>query len=203
MSQRASFRRPASPSNAVPELSSQQIQTGILGTAVDSAPAAVFVTDEQGRFVAANRFACEMLGYERDELLGMTLSDAVVGADVPVVDGGPGVGIAPLRTRDGGSVIVRYQVRGLNGGGSGFAVWVATARHVTRLSSVEARSSRARDHSQLSKREIEILQLMADGLENDAIARELYISTETVKTHVRRILQKLGAHSRTYAVAVG
>jgi DNA-binding NarL/FixJ family response regulator len=44
--------------------------------------------------------------------------------------------------------------------------------------------------------------LIADGLENEAIARELYISTETVKSHVRRILQKLGAHSRTYAVAV-
>lgn len=186
------------------ELSNQQIQTGILGTAVDSAPAAVFVTDERGSFVAANKYACDMLGHERDELLGMTMSEVAMGGDVPPpLEDGSGVGIAPLRRGDGGTVIVRYEVRALNGGGRGFAVWVATPRHVSGLSAVEARSPRARDHGRLSKRETEILQLMADGLENDAIARELYISTETVKTHVRRILQKLGAHSRTYAVAVG
>ena len=63
-------------------------------------------------------------------------------------------------------------------------------------------SPRARDHDALTGRELEILQLMADGLENPAIAAELHISRETVKSHVRRILQKLGAHSRTYAVAV-
>ena len=99
--------------------------------------------------------------------------------------------------------MVRFEVRALNGGDSPFAVWLATTRHVTLASPLEGRSSRARDHDTLSARELEILQLIADGLENEAIARELYISTETVKSHVRRILQKLGAHSRTYAVAVG
>lgn len=180
----------------------QQVQAGILGRAVDAAPAAVFVTDEEGGFVAANRYACQMLGREREELLGLRLADVAWGESAPSFEEGTAVGIAQLRHRDGSKVIARYQVRPLNGGDSPFAVWLATTRHVSRPSSVEARSPRARDHDVLSAREIEILQLIADGLENEAIARELFISTETVKSHVRRILQKLGAHSRTYAVAV-
>ena len=91
---------------------------------------------------------------------------------------------------------MRYQVRTLNGGNRGFAVWVASPRHTPRTA-LDARSPRARDHSQLSDRELEILQLIADGFENDGIASELYISRETVKSHARRILHKLGAHSRT------
>jgi PAS domain S-box-containing protein len=185
------------------ELSHQQVQAGILGRAVDAAPAAVFVTDEHSGFVAANRYVCHMLGREREELLNMQLVDVVWGPDpLPSLEDGSAVGIAQLRHSDGSKVIVRYQVRALNGGDSPFAVWLATARHVDRSSSIDARSPRARDHSVLSAREVEILQLIADGLENEAIARELFISTETVKSHVRRILQKLGAHSRTYAVAV-
>jgi PAS domain S-box-containing protein len=187
----------------LPELTQQQVQAGILGRAVDAAPAAVFVTDERGGFVAANRYACQMLGRQREELLSTHLADVIWGADPPpsVVEGSS-VGIAQLRHSEGRKVIVRYQVRALNGGDSSFAVWLATPRHVDRPSSFEARSPRARGHGVLSAREIEILQLIADGLENEAIARELYISPETVKSHVRRILQKLGAHSRTYAVAV-
>lgn len=56
---------------------------------------------------------------------------------------------------------------------------------------------------QLSGRETEILQLIADGLGNPQIARELYLSEDTVKTHVRRLMKKLGAASRSNAVAMG
>lgn len=52
----------------------------------------------------------------------------------------------------------------------------------------------------LSDREVEVLQLVASGLPNKAIARELGISEHTVKFHVGTILGKLGAASRTEAV---
>jgi DNA-binding NarL/FixJ family response regulator len=55
----------------------------------------------------------------------------------------------------------------------------------------------------LSRREFQVLQLIADGLENQAIAKILYVSVETVRTHVKSILRKLGARDRTHAVAVG
>jgi DNA-binding NarL/FixJ family response regulator len=56
--------------------------------------------------------------------------------------------------------------------------------------------------SPLTGREVQVLQLLADGLPQDAIASELFISSKTVATHIQRILTKLGVHSRTEAVAI-
>ena len=53
----------------------------------------------------------------------------------------------------------------------------------------------------LSEREIEVLQLIAEGLTNREIANRLYLSPNTVKVHTRNIYGKLDAHHRTQAVA--
>jgi DNA-binding NarL/FixJ family response regulator len=53
----------------------------------------------------------------------------------------------------------------------------------------------------LTEREREILSLLAQGMRNDAIASQLYISPQTVQTHVRNILGKLRVHSKLEAVA--
>ncbi|AXB48940.1 helix-turn-helix transcriptional regulator [Amycolatopsis albispora] len=52
----------------------------------------------------------------------------------------------------------------------------------------------------LSRREYQVLQLIAEGMENSAIAKVLYLSVETVRTHVKSILRKLSARDRTHAV---
>ena len=52
-------------------------------------------------------------------------------------------------------------------------------------------------------REVEVLQLVADGLVNREIGQRLFLSEETVKSHVRHLLAKLQARSRAHAVAVG
>lgn len=52
----------------------------------------------------------------------------------------------------------------------------------------------------LTDRELEVLKLVATGLNNRDIAKELYISENTVKNHVRNILEKLQLHSRMEAV---
>jgi DNA-binding NarL/FixJ family response regulator len=54
----------------------------------------------------------------------------------------------------------------------------------------------------LTPREREILQLLADGMSNVDVAAKLFISQETVKSHVRHILAKLEADTRTQAVAI-
>jgi DNA-binding NarL/FixJ family response regulator len=54
----------------------------------------------------------------------------------------------------------------------------------------------------LTARQREILQMLADGLQTDAVARQLGLSTETVRTHTKRILAKLHADTRTQAVAI-
>jgi LuxR family maltose regulon positive regulatory protein len=53
----------------------------------------------------------------------------------------------------------------------------------------------------LSKRELEVLQLIAEGLTNQEIAVRLFLALNTVKSHSRTIYGKLGVHSRTKAVA--
>jgi DNA-binding NarL/FixJ family response regulator len=66
-----------------------------------------------------------------------------------------------------------------------------------------------REHSQeqlaepLTPREMEVLQLVAQGMTNKAIALRLSISEHTVKFHVNSILGKLNAHSRAEAVTIG
>jgi len=52
-------------------------------------------------------------------------------------------------------------------------------------------------------RETEVLQLIAEGLVNREIGKALFLSEETVKSHVRHLLAKLQARSRAHAVAVG
>ncbi|WP_353930770.1 response regulator transcription factor [Okeanomitos corallinicola TIOX110] len=56
--------------------------------------------------------------------------------------------------------------------------------------------------SDLTTRELEVLQLIADGCSNLIISQRLFITTGTVKTHVRNILNKLGADDRTQAAVI-
>lgn len=54
----------------------------------------------------------------------------------------------------------------------------------------------------LTRRQLQILQLLADGGSSAAAARQLDLSEETVKTHTRNALARLGAKNRTHAVAI-
>jgi DNA-binding NarL/FixJ family response regulator len=53
----------------------------------------------------------------------------------------------------------------------------------------------------LTQRERDVLRLLADGMSNEEIGKELFISPETVRTHVRKAMEKLDADTRTQAVA--
>ena len=64
------------------------------------------------------------------------------------------------------------------------------------------RRPRGTRSARLTRREMEILQLLADGLTNKQIGRELSIELPTVKNHVHNVLEKLGAGTRAEAVAV-
>ncbi len=89
------------------------VQVGLLGEAVDGAQVAVLVADEEGAYVAANRYACEMLGYSRDELVTLRVHDVTVDADVDAhyarfVNDKRERGTVMLRHKDGSTFPFRY-----------------------------------------------------------------------------------------------
>ena len=61
-------------------------------------------------------------------------------------------------------------------------------------------ASRAR--RRLTQRELDVLELVADGYPTAEIARALWITEDTVRTHVKRILMRLEARTRAHAVAI-
>ena len=76
---------------------------------------------------------------------------------------------------------------------------VARSEKVLRRLGVQRRSRAA--PSPLSERELEVAQLIAEGLSNPAIAARLYLSRPTVASHVSHILTKLGFSSRSQIAA--
>ena len=92
---------------------------------------------------------------------------------------------------------IRSGIRAAAAGESVISPRIAT----TLLDHVRATSSNGDDETgaHLSKREIEILRLMAEGKQNKEIAQELYISPQTVKNHISNILTKLQIENRIQA----
>jgi DNA-binding CsgD family transcriptional regulator len=63
-------------------------------------------------------------------------------------------------------------------------------------------SSSARSQKRITPRELEVLALIAEGYSTKEIGRALWITEETVRTHVRRLLERLDARTRAQAVAI-
>ncbi len=80
---------------------------------------------------------------------------------------------------------------------------VAADELLARLRCLLRRAGRSQSvPSTLTRRELQVLELLADGLDQTEIAERLVISPKTVGTHIERILAKLGAHSRAEAVGL-
>ena len=75
------------------------------------------------------------------------------------------------------------------------------ARLMAALAQAEAPAGNDRLPESLSEREVEVLALIAAGDSNEEIAGKLFVSVTTVKTHINNLYRKLGAHSRTQALA--
>jgi DNA-binding NarL/FixJ family response regulator len=93
-------------------------------------------------------------------------------------------------------ILVRYHSRSRQ-------IEKSAARHRYGGTAAEEATSRQRwAELDLTRRELEVLQLIADGHANHQIAQRLFVGQETVKSHVRNILAKLQARSRSHAVAI-
>jgi PAS domain S-box-containing protein len=107
------------------------IQATLIGEAVDNGPAAIFVADENARYVAVNAFACELLGYTREELLELSVHEVAPGAAVipsfqELGRSGRLSGTTALRHKDGSDITIEWHASRTTVAGMEFFVSVAT-----------------------------------------------------------------------------
>ena len=157
--------------------------------ALDAIDEGVLVQDARARVVYANRAASELLGVERDELRGHI--------DLPA--GWPADGEARvLRVghADGSARWLRVRVRPIAGS------VLTSLQDVTALHRTEDNGRPGPADRVLSPREHEVVALLAAGLTGEQVALRLGISPATVRVHIRNATAKLGASTRTQAVAM-
>ena len=164
---------------------------------------------------------------EARSLVGSCRPDVVL-LDVALPDGDGIAGIPELLERHPGARVVvltgttsdRALVAAVEAGAAGFLSKSGGVRRV--VDTVRAAAAdeavlpeatlerllplmrqRAEDQQvRLTEREVEVLQLVAEGLTNAAIAERLVVSLHTVRNHVARISRKLGAHSKLEALSI-
>ncbi len=95
-------------------------------------------------------------------------------------------------------------------GARGFLLWDANnpvsspaRQRTSAFGRMTPMNDTAKVTARLTERELQILRGMTHGYSNGEIGRKLFLSEDTVKTHARRLFQKLGAHDRAHAVALG
>ena len=107
-----------------------------------------------------------------------------------------------LRRGAAGSVSVMVLIGAVRTVAAGNALLdpAATRRVSAAFGRRAAAKPRPRELDELTARELEVLELLARGLSNQEIAAELIVGDATVKTHVARVLMKLGLRDRVQAV---
>jgi DNA-binding CsgD family transcriptional regulator len=156
----------------------------------------VLLLDDDRRHLEASAEACEILDQPRRSLVGVRADDLALPRLRGRIDA-----LWDQLLRDG-SLAGHWEVLGDAGPVAIDFVAVANvvpSRHVSLVSgAVEAQPPAAT----LSPREQQILTLVACGLRGRDIAARLHLSPSTVESHMRRLMDRLGARSRAHAVAL-
>ena len=95
-------------------VSHELVQKSLVGEALERGPVAVFVADESARYIAVNAYACELLGYTRDELLELHVTDVAVNPEAESDYGemqrlGSSTGVTTLRCKDGSEIPMLFR----------------------------------------------------------------------------------------------
>jgi len=178
----------------------------ILWAFLDTAPVALMAADDNRQIVRVNARWSDLTGYDADVAVGMRIDDLLAPESRPGIEMRwsdlLGTGLATARVvilrPDHVRVAVRYGAFANVLGGVHIGAYLAEPGQDTRA----LRPARARRAGQLTRREQESLRLVAMGMTTTAAAEQLGISPETVRTHVRNAMNKLGARTRAQAIAV-
>ena len=131
----------------------------------------------------------------RDESPGTAVIIVSAMAEEAIVGDAVDAGCAGLVSKGRGSVDLVRAVRAVVEG--------QTFLSADALRALTQRKSEPKAVTDLTPREIEVLQCLADGLTNQAIGRRLFLSPNTVGNHLQRAMAKLGAHSKLEALVTG
>jgi PAS domain S-box-containing protein len=168
------------------------------------------LTDGARRIVDVNGALLRLLGYERAALVGVPVWRFVKGGPLfddeqweTALSGGPFDGEAEMLHADGGVMAVQWAARTEVATGRRLVLFVAlsTSRSGRRLRAHAATADEASAARRLSRREQDVVRLVALGWTDREIADELHIAHYTVRTHVRNAMRKTGARSRAHLVA--
>jgi PAS domain S-box-containing protein len=184
----------------------QEGWSALFRTAFKNSRNAMVLLDERRRHVDVNGAYLGLLGYTRGQLIGHPIYEFVVGGPIATPEEweatlslGEFTGEAELVHSDGGKVGIQYaaHIEVLTGERLVLFVALSTSRwgrHFRRdVGQTPAES--------LSTREREVVRLIALGETGPEIAARLHISHDTVRTHARNAMLKIGARSRAHLVA--
>jgi PAS domain S-box-containing protein len=180
----------------------------------------IFVIDAQGRLVSWNRAAERMLGYTARDVIGRPCCEILGGHDEHANRlCYPGCHVRTLtamgeavrnfdmrvRTKVGSMVWVNVSVLILDGLTLHIFHDVTAAKELLNLVHQRRATAGRPDVGPvevLTRREVEVLRLLASGVKTKDAAGRLHVSEATLRNHVQHILLKLGAHTRLEAVAL-
>jgi PAS domain S-box-containing protein len=180
---------------------------GLFASAFRQSRNAMVLADGAREFVDVNGAYLSLLGYRRRDLLGRPMYRFVVGGPLAspsewkaMLSTGEFNGEAELRAAGGGTVAVQWAATVEVVTGRQLILVVALSTSTWGSSFRRAKSLAAKSGT-LSRREREIVHLVALGNTGPEIADELHISHDTVRTHARNAMLKVGARSRAHLVA--
>jgi PAS domain S-box-containing protein len=166
----------------------------------------IVLLDDQRRIIEVNDAALSLFGRRREEVLGTSMVENIRPAErveagrqwQEFLRSGEYSGIRELMRADGSEVTIDFAARLETIGGRRLAIYVAMVRGETPPAGVEGPGTEL----PLTRREREVVTMIALGQETAQIAATLHISPETVRTHVRNAMSKLGARTRAQLVAL-
>jgi PAS domain S-box-containing protein len=166
----------------------------------------VVLLDEQRRVVDVNDAGLSLFGRDRADVIGSSMVDSIRPDEREAAAGeweeflrtGEYTGKRALLRADGSEVEVEFAARLERIGARRMATYVVMVDEEP----TPTRTPLAAGELPLTNREREVVTLIALGRESAEIARELHISPDTVRTHVRNAMSKLGARTRAQLVAL-
>jgi DNA-binding CsgD family transcriptional regulator len=174
----------------------------------------MLMADDQRRWVTGNAAACDLLGIAPEEVPWRTMDDFTPPWERARLEeqwqaflaSGAAEGWYQLYVPDRGTVPLEFSA----------TANVLPARHLSVFIPPEEQGGvslpteptwtpvvvEGSSRVQLTDREREVMTLVASGLQSGDMAERLFLSPETVKSHVHNAMSKLGAHTRAHAVAI-